>query len=194
MLKRFMVACAGVAVLAIAGAAFAGVPCTGTSTIAATGDGACAPGAAVCPLGDFDTITLSVTVKDCYGTALSGKTVDMYMDPTMATAFCFCPGEVTAKQGVTDVNGDVSATWQFFGGCGDMEFTAEVEGVTLGPTSTIYIASPDNNADCVVNLTDFIGFAGVYFTTDDCSDYNCDNTVNLTDFIAFAGHYFHACP
>jgi hypothetical protein len=170
----------------------AGVPCAGTSTVVATGNSDCAPGAAICPQGDYDIVTVTVTVKDCYGTPLSGKAVTCYPDPA-ATGFCWCTGE-ESKSGTTDGSGVMTATFQYFGGCGDLSWYADSESIVLGPSATIYIASPDNNGDCTVNLTDFVNFAGHYFTTEPCSDFNCDGTVNLTDFVSFAGHYFHACP
>jgi hypothetical protein len=192
MSKGLFAACAGIAFLALAGGALAGIPCASTSSVTATGNGICTPDAAVCPQGDFDVVNVDVNVQDCYGTPLAAKTVTVYPDP-MATSFCWCPGE-DSQQSTTDLNGNASVSFAAFGGCGNLGFYADVDGVTLGPSTVVYIASPDNNGDCVVNLTDFIGFAGVYFTADRCSDYNCDGTVNLTDFITFAGHYFHACP
>jgi hypothetical protein len=188
MLKRLLIACAGIALLA--GAAYSGVPCAGTSAVSAYGAGDCAPDAAVCPNGDYDIVAVDVNVKDCYGAALGGRTVTVYPDP-LAT-HCFCVG-YESEVGVTDGNGDMSVTFARFGGCGNLAWYAESEGIVLGPSASIYIASYDNNGDCQVNLSDFINFANVYFTADACSDYNCDGIVNLSDFINFANHYFHDC-
>jgi hypothetical protein len=189
MLKRLLIACAGIALLA--GAAYSGLPCAGTSTVTAYADGDCGPDAAVCPNGDYDTVTVYVTVRDCYGNPLDDRTVTVYPD-SAAGEFCFCVGCQT-KVGVTDPNGDMSVRFARFGGCGNLAWYAQSEGVILGPSASIYIASFDNNGDCQVNLSDFINFANIYFTADECNDYNCDGTVNLSDFISFANHYFHVC-
>ena len=78
MYKKVLTACAGFAVLLLVSSmAFAGVPCAGTTTVVATGDDVCAPGAAVCPAGDLHTVNVVVTVRDCYGAPLSGQYVDV---------------------------------------------------------------------------------------------------------------------
>jgi hypothetical protein len=190
MYKKVLAACAGfVVLLLISGMAFAGVPCAGTTTVTASGGGVCAPGAAVCPAGDLDIVTVTATVRDCYGAPLAGLYVDF--SPS-GSGFCFCDSVQTA--GPTDVSGTASATYQYFGGCGSLQFYGTVNAVVVGPSPAIAIASPDGDGNCVVNLSDFGAFAGAYLTTQACQDYNCDGTVNLSDFGLFAGHYLHACP
>jgi hypothetical protein len=188
--------------------AIAGLPCEGTSTVMAVGSGACAPvpGAAICPNGDLDVITVTVTVLDCYGTPLSGKNVVIwaYSEET----FCWCPdGEPTPYQledtklvGPTNAAGVVAAQFKKFGGCGNIKFYATVDydtpdEVVLGPSVWMRIASPDNNSDCLVNLADFGNFALMYPPNpyDECGDFNCDGAVNLADFGTFALHYTHHC-
>ncbi len=185
----------------LTGIAFAGLPCMGTSTVVATGNGSCAviPGAAFCPNGDMNVITVSVTLRDCYGTPLPGKDVIVwaYADDD----FCYCPDgepapyqlEDTKLVGPTDAAGTVTAEFKKIGGCGDMQFYATVDDIVLGPSNWMSIASPDNTSDCVVNLVDFGNFATNYNGTDPCSDFNCDGTVNLVDFGEFATHYNHDC-
>jgi hypothetical protein len=94
-------------------------------------------------------------------------------------------------------------TFSDFGGCdtksGDggnctLQFSAVCQGVELGPSNFIVTASPDADADCDVDLQDFIFFAGVYLGNECCADYDCDGDVDLQDFITFAGHYLHGCP
>jgi hypothetical protein len=203
MSKMVLTACTAVVLVALlSGMAFAGLPCEGTSTVVATGSGFCAgvPGAALCPNGDYDVITVTVTVRDCYGDVLPGKDVVVwaYSDDE----FCYCPdGEPTPYEledtklaGTTDAAGMVTAEFKKIGGCGQMKFYATVEDVVLGPSNWMRIASFDfNPPDCVVNLSDFGEFAKVYFSSDPCGDYNCDGAVNLSDFGEFAKHYFHDC-
>jgi hypothetical protein len=182
--------------LVFAGAAFAGIPSASTSTVEREGQGApgtCDPDiAVVCPASDMGTILVTVTVRNVYGDPLPGKTVDCYALPVVGT-FCFCPGE-SLQTDVTDINGQAFFYYTDFGGCGDLQFGAECEGVVFTPSPVIEVRSPDANGDCVVNLTDFIYFAGVYLTADACADYDCSGLVDLSDFIVFASHYGHACP
>lgn len=201
MRKRLMLTLAGIAAMVLlAGAAYAGVPCAGTSTVVATPD--CG---AYCPASDMDTVTVTVCVRDCYGTPLPG--VWVVVDPIIVPGVgdpghCFCPGEAPDSC-LTDIAGCCFVTFSDFGGCntksgdgGDcgLEFSAVSEGVELGPSNRITTASPDADANCIVNLQDFIFFAGVYLGDECCADYDCNGVVNLQDFIAFAGHYLHACP
>ena len=196
MYKKVLTACAGL-ILLLSGVALAGIPCAGTTSIVATGNSSCAPGAAICPNGDYDQVDVTVTVRDCYGTPLAGENVIVStIDP-----FCYCPDgepapndfEDTKMVGPTDVLGQVVATFKKYGGCGNQQFYATIGAVNAGPSVAIYIASPDNNGDCIVDLIDFGNFALVFFGTDPCSDYNCDGIVDLIDFGNFALHFFHSC-
>ena len=190
MYKKVLTACAGfVVLLLVSGMAFAGVPCAGTTTVVATGDDVCAPGAAVCPAGDLHTVNIVVTVRDCYGAPLSGQMVDVF---STTPGFCFCVSPQTV--GPTDVTGTTTAYYTEFGGCGGVQFYATIGTVTAGPSVAITIGSPDGDGDCDVDLVDFGIFANNYFSAATCSDYNCDGIVDLIDFGIFANHYFHACP
>jgi hypothetical protein len=95
--------------------------------------------------------------------------------------------------GPTDALGQVVATFDKVGGCGNMDFYATIGTVIAGPSSALYIASMDNTGDCQVNLIDFGNFALAYNGTNPCMDYNCDGLVNLIDFGTFALHYNHTC-
>lgn len=191
MSKKVLIACAGfVVLLGISGMAFAGVPCAGTTTVVATGTGSCAPDAVVCPGGDLQAVDVLVTVRDCYGAPLAGLYVDVSPVGISGT-FCFCDSVKTV--GPTDVNGQTTATYTRFGGCGELSFQATIGTVVAGPSPAITIGSPDGSGDCIVDLVDFGKFANQYFTANTCSDYNCDGIVDLVDFGIFANHYFHDC-
>jgi hypothetical protein len=182
--------------LAFVGAASAGIPSASTSTVERVGEGTptCNPDTAVvCPASDMGWVKVTVTVRNIYGDPLPDETVTCTAVPVAPAVMCFCPGE-NPQVGVTDENGVVVFYFTDFGGCGDLEFYAECQGVVLGPSPPIYIASPDNNGDCVVNLVDFGNFATGYFTSEACHDYNCDGIVDLVDFGIFATHYLHTCP
>jgi hypothetical protein len=87
----------------------------------------------------------------------------------------------------------VTVHFSKMGGCGNLQWYAEVQSIVLDPSPAISIASSDNDGNCQVNLLDFVGFASSYLTADACNDYNCDGQVGLGDFISFASHYQHDC-
>jgi hypothetical protein len=190
MLKKLLIPIGIVALFALGSIALAGVPCTGTSSVVATENSTpCPAGGAFCPKGDYNTITVTVTVLDCYGTALGSKSVQVR--PSGAATFKFQAAD-SLKTLTTNVSGQVVATYTKIGGCGNMNFTAICQGVTLGPSNTLYCANVDNNASGKCDGTDFGVFAGHYNRTDrPCSDYNCSGKVDGTDFGLFAGHYNH---
>ena len=186
--------------LVFAGAAFAGIPNASTSTVVAVGEltPACNPDVAViCPASDYGQVKITVTVRNIYGDPLPGKTVTIYASVVSGGPFCFCPGE-DPQVGVTGPTGEVVFYYTDFGGCGELEWYADCEGVILGPSNIIYIASPDNNGSCNVSLIDFGNFALEFGLTvppgSPCHDYNCDGVIDLIDFGNFAIHFMHMCP
>jgi hypothetical protein len=176
----------------LSGAGFAGIPCPDTSTIIASGDGYCAPGAAVCPGGDLDRVIVTVTVRDCYAMPMEGMMVTLECEVSGGD-LCFCQGEENKTVGPTDEFGVTYGEFAGLGGCGLLRFRAWVADVPLGWSDTIAIVSPDTYVDCEVNLFDFARFAQVFGGYDQCNDYNCDGTVDLVDFGTFALHFLDTC-
>jgi hypothetical protein len=194
-MRVFVVSALVILSLAVAGVATAGIPNATTSTVEREGQGVpgCDPDiAVVCPASDLGQIQVTVTVRNIYGDPLPGKVVDCWAEE-VAGVFCWCPGE-SAQVDTSDMSGQCFFYFTDFGGCGTLQFGAQSEGVNFTPSPTIDVSSPDINADCVVDLLDFIIFAGEYHGTNPCCDYNCDGTVDLLDFITFAAHYHHGCP
>jgi hypothetical protein len=162
------------------------------STIIPSGDGHCAPGAAVCPAGDQDKVIVAVTVLDCYAVPVEGVMVTLDCE-LVDGDFCFCPGEETKTVGPTDENGVTSAEFAGIGGCGLLRFQGMVGDVLLGYSDPIAIIGPDTYVDCEVTLHDFARFATAFVVNDPCSDYDCDGDVDLVDFGTFALHFMHNC-
>jgi hypothetical protein len=203
-----IVVLAGIAASALpVGAESAGVPHHGMSDAIATPDhGAYCPGSD--KDGDEDVLTVTVNVRDCYGIPLPGRLVvvnpiivDVDSGPGYKPGHCFCSGEAP-ESCMTDVNGTCSVTFSNFGGCdtktgdgGDcgLQFSTVCQGVELGPTNRVTTASPDTDADCDVDLMDFIFFASVYLGDEWCVDFDYDGDVDLMDFIKFAGYYLRSC-
>ena len=194
-MRTLLISVLAVLSLALVTVASAGIPSASTSTVVAVGEltPPCNPNiAVVCPASDMGRVKITVTVRNIYGDPLPGKVVNCYAIPVTGV-FCFCPG-VDPQSGTTDVDGEVTFYYTDFGGCGDLQWGADCEGVVFTPSNIIYIASPDNDGDCVVGLVDFGNFALAYLTGDPCCDYDCDGIVGLVDFGTFANHYAHACP
>ncbi len=191
-MNKSVVTLIGIAAIGLLpGVAYAGVPCPATSSV-----GASPSCGSYCPCGGMGMATVGCTVRDCSAAPLPGEIVTV----TATSAppdHCFCPC-CAAKVCTTDVNGQCSVQFVHFGGCNGpncaLSFQAEVQGIVLGPSNTITAASPDTDGNCLVNLSDFIFFAGSYMTHVCCFDYECSGTVDLSDFIAFASHYQHQCP
>jgi hypothetical protein len=175
----------------VSAACVAGIPVPPLCTIEASGSGNCSPGAAVCPEGDLDVVTVTAVFIDEYGMPVANQPVDIWVD-LEATEFRYCPLE-NLKTTVTNLDGEATATFGRFGGCGDLSFYAECLYVTIGPSDPVYIASVDHDGDLLVDINDFIDFAGAYLTTDPSCDYNCSGVVDLSDFMEFAEHYQHSC-
>ena len=192
MVKRLGNVFVVVAVVVLAsGVCLAGIPAPPLCTIESSGNGACSPGATVCPDGDHDVITVSITLIDQYGMPVASQPLDVWAD-LAATGFRYCPLE-NLKTTTTNLDGEATVTFQRFGGCGDLSFYADCMSVIIGPSEPIYIASYDNDANVQVDLNDFITFAEAYCTANPCCDYDCSGLVDLSDFIDFAHHYQHAC-
>ena len=195
-MRALLISVLAILSLALVTVASAGIPSASTSTVVAVGEGtpACNPNTAVvCPASDMGWVKITVTVRNIYGDPLPGKIVNCYAIVVSGGPFCFCPGE-DPQSGTTDVNGEIDFYYHDFGGCGELQWGADCEGVVFAPSNIIYIASPDNDGDCQVGLVDFGNFAGSYLTPDPCCDYDCSGLVDLVDFGTFAGHYLHACP
>jgi hypothetical protein len=170
------------------------VECPELCSIEAVAVGEFAPEALVCPLGEGDSVTVTVTVVDCLGAPLSGLEVEIFADPE--AGLCFCPGE--RVQATTNAEGVAVVGFRRFGGCGFVSWYADASygcGLTIGPSDPVFIVSYDCGVyNCVVDLVDFIFFCGQYQTTEPCCDFNNDGFVNLSDLILFAEHYYHTCP
>ena len=176
----------------------ADVPWPGTSTIELEAQGltGCPPvSVAVCPAGDMDRIIVTVTVRNETGDPLPGMTVECWASHP-SDPFCFCVDD-DPQTGDTDGEGVVQFVYDNFGGCSNIMFEAECEGVHLGFSTHMFVASVDfdgTSGDCQVGLADFAYFAQSFGGAGPCSDLDCDGLVGLADFAMFAAHFGHTCP
>jgi len=173
----------------------AGVPCRGTSTVVAVvqGTAGCNPNTVVvCPAGDKGMVGVTVTAKDCYGTPCANLSVICSGDLATFGSLCFCGNGDAFQTGTTDINGQVSYVFDNFGACGDLQFIAEWQGETLGPSNIVWARSPA--VFCDINSVALSRFASKYGTTEPCCDFDCDGAVNAIDLSTFALHFGHTCP
>jgi hypothetical protein len=190
--------------LALAGTSEAGEPDSSWTTIDTDvfGVPTCAPEiAVVCPAGDWGGITVTICLKDEYGTPIPGHDVFCNVEEhvTPEGYVCICPCDMNQTL-FTDALGCVEFVFTHLGGCGAVVFRAEAGGLEI-ESDPVIIKSPDmvpGTTDpgrwCEVNLADFIKLATYYLTNDPCPDLNCSDIIDLADLIAFASHYIHYCP
>lgn len=201
MLKKLLIPTIGIVALAVlSGIALAGVPCTGTSTVIITENSTpCVNAANICPGGDRDTITVTVTVLDCYGNPVVGENATI---TPVSAGFVFKLADST-KVLVTNGSGVVSAKYYCFGGCGNLTFQAVCNGVTLGPSANIYIVNLDYVTSAPTfkcDALDLSPFGQNYGTTTyPCGNYNCstDGKTDALDLSVLGQHYGHSntmCP
>lgn len=177
----------------------AGVPCAGTSEVVAVaggGPGGCVPDIAIeCPAGDTWSagwITVTATVRDCYGSPLAGLPVTL-SPVDWRDRFCM-PSADTLWTGMTNGDGQVLNNYFRWGGYGFMWFRAVCEGVELGNPQGVEVRSYDINRSCQVDAVDFAIFGPYFGGPYPDVDYNCDGVVNAIDFAMFAEHFGDRLP
>lgn len=189
--------------LILAGTSAAGEPDSTWTTIDTDvfGVSTCAHIAVVCPAGDWGGITVTVCLKDQYGTPIPGHDVFCNIEEhvTPGGYVCICPNDMN-QTGFTDAMGCVDFVFTHLGGCGAVQFRVEAGSLEL-VSDPVMIKSPDMVPGivdpahwCEVNLIDFIELAACYMTGEPCPDLDCSDRVDLVDLIAFANHYIHYCP
>ncbi len=176
----------------------ASVPDPAHSSVAWAGpfNGACTfP--VLCSSGDVSA-TINVTVKDQFGSAMSG----IAANEIDAEGTCVLGGGSPCSQqvsvlasGATNGSGATTIVIAKAGGCcADLRVVAR--GVIL---ATLSYRSYDYTADLRTDLSD-LGFLADTFNKllgnagyNACFDFNCDNKVDLSDLGFFASHFNHAC-
>ncbi|MFH1277377.1 MAG: hypothetical protein ABIK65_03245 [Candidatus Eisenbacteria bacterium] len=203
-MKKTLALLAVVGCLAIAGSAFATLPCAANSSCAIevqNGNGCTTADLRWCPAGDMDHIIIRVTVRNCLDDPLEGCVVRLdlsgqsdAMDGTSAMGVC----GTMSSTATSDANGAVAFDLTG-GGCGRfvLDWTATAEcadpEVELCANSTELCAkSPDFNGDLTINFFDTFKFLpALNAGTGYCADFNCDNVVNFFDTFQFLPHLNH---
>lgn len=144
-------------------------------------------------MGNFDVLTLNVTVRDAFEAPLPGTEVRIELVPDDgATLLCACSSLEQIE--VADAAGSARFEFARLGGRGQIRVEVSLREQ---PTDSWFLfcdsirpmfTSPDLNASCdpgaaaVANVVDLGIWAGglppVYLLS---SDYNCDGTVNVVD-------------
>jgi len=125
---------------------------------------------------------------------------DLWIDSAVGS-FTFCPGG-TVADGNTDVNGQTTWTGTLFAG-GFSETTGTVPALIImvngsaltQPPLDYRFNSADLNADLIVNLTDVVLFAAIYYGAYGYeADLYWDGVINLSDIVLLAQGMGAECP
>ena len=120
---------------------------------------------------------------------------DLWIETSLGD-FVWCgPGGTVADQN-TDTNGQTTWTNPMYAGGHGTGLVVMVIGEPLEHPPLDYLFnSADINADLIVNLTDVVIFASVYWVGYDwIMDFNNDGTLNLTDIVFLAMALGTECP
>jgi len=194
--------------IALASTAWAGIPDLDNSTAVTA---ATVPvSVLLCPACDGDPFsaarvygggsthdaTITVTLLDINFIPVVGYPAeDVWFD---ATGLCFC-----TDGNIADYDSDASGQTQFAtapcgGGCSpDADTVIYINGEALHQPAITGISynSPDMDCSLVVDLTDVVMFAGIFYGSYDyCGDFYWDGVINLSDIVVLAQHLGHVCP
>jgi len=194
-------------VVSLATVAWAGIPDLELSTATYLADGTQVsvynlPNAAGDPLNDVYVLggsktdaTVTLTLVDGTPTPIFNYPFeDMWIesnDPAMA----ICPGGSTADAN-TDANGQTTFSGALFAGFNGAGLVVVINGDALEQQPLDFLFnSPDMNGDLVVNLTDVVLFAGVYYGAYEyAADFYWDGVINLSDIVLLAQGQGATCP
>jgi hypothetical protein len=199
------------ALLVFSGVANAGIidPCLSTAVLVDT-DPVNPYCLFVCPQGDTDNFIdqgfyIDITVIDTGGAPVPDvPAADFWViDCDPINDLCLCGGSASSNaDSITNALGKttMSNTTIQGGGCIPVAglsvvvqgFVIEDQPACLTATClAVPVRSPDQNADCIVNLVDLSIYAGGYPPNPylACSDLNCDGIVNIQDLSLFAFHF-----
>ena len=181
---------AGLMVLALAGAASAGIPDPDLSTVVLT-----AGGMATCPQGDGPVYQyITVTAKRSDATPIQGI-------PWSSFFFTVTGGDVTITHvgAETDVNGQIQFTVQgdeAIAYPGPVAIEVQIYTVVLNDSDNLacntFDVHPLGAPNGAVGVQDFVQFGQDYNTVQPRSDFNWSGgVVGIQDFVLFGQHYNH---
>jgi hypothetical protein len=179
---------AGLMVLALAGAASAGIPDPDLSTVVLSNGGG---GLTTCPQLDGPTYQyITVTAKRADATPIQGI-------PWSSFFFTVSGGDVniTHVDAETDVNGQIRFTVddnEVIAWSGPVTIEVQIYTVVLNDSDNLRCNTFDLNPDGSVGLQDFVIFSQDYGQVRERTDYNWSGgTTGLQDFVLFGQHYGH---
>jgi hypothetical protein len=177
---------AAVALLAHS-AASAAVPSPSNSQVAAC--------LSVCPTGDLN---IPVVVRDFANNPINGSTV--VLDFSACPGFVHCPPTANDRyriddgaktvSAVTDMSGRVDFNIRMGGTCPSNLVRVFADGVLLASRS---LASPDQDANLVVNAADTVIVRSKMGSSDPTADLDCNGVVSEVDYGIAEAHLQHAC-
>jgi hypothetical protein len=139
------------------------------------------------------TVTLTL-VDDASTPIFNYPFTDLWIESNTPD-IVLCP-DGSLADGNTDINGQTTFTGSLQAGGWGEGLVVIVDGDPLSQTPLNYLFnSPDLNLDLVVNLTDIVLFAQVYFDVYEYqADFYWDGVINLSDIVLLAQGSGSACP
>ena len=205
-MARKILAVLAVSSMALASASYALIPdltlstattgATETVSVLSTPDGSGDPLSNVYVFGGGRTDgTVTLTLVDAASTPIFNYAFEDLWIESDTPDIALCPGGSVADAN-TDVNGQTTFSNSLLSGGNGVGLVVMVAGEPLLQAPLNYLFnSPDMNLDLVVNLTDIVLFAQVYFGGyDHSADYYYDGVINLSDIVLLAQGSGDACP
>ena len=139
--------------------------------------------------------TVTLTLVDSTPTPIFNYPFEDMWIESNTPAIVICPGGSTADAN-TDANGQTTFSGALFAGKFGDGLVVVINGDALSQAPLNFkFNSPDINGDLVVNLTDVVLFAGVYYGVYEyLADFYWDDVINLSDIVLLAQGQGSACP
>ena len=142
----------------------------------------------ICPGGDADSLDFLVTLVDTCGMPIQGEPPSEVYGILVGDSVKVCFGDSLTPTDSTDEMGRVRIVAHHIGGCGTAKLCVYARGQALAEQPLIVFRSPDLNADCVVNASDW----SLWAVGGECTDLNWDGTCGgLVDSTIFNSHWQH---
>lgn len=157
----------------------------------------------VCPAGDDDTVEAEAIIWGSNIAPTVGVPAEMIECLLQYAGASSCDGEVVTMDGPTDANGRTTLTASSLGGSGRLDLVFRLADSpayvpTFLDTLTVYVKSPDENGNGIVDVVDFALFAQSFTSPPKSYSWARDftspfGTISLGDFAHLGSHNNHSC-
>lgn len=151
-----------------------------------------------CPQGDEEVLGAVLTISGSDGSPTTGVPAEDMELLCFHEGLYFCDGDIIPALFDTDSNGQTYFAYSEISGCGTLSLVGTVRG-RYTDTLTVFVHSPDSNADGLINLIDLTNFSIAMNSgctppdCDPCFDYDGDGLITLVDLTLYSAHDNHQC-